>query len=419
MHYPTLPAYSFDDESRAALLQSESPQALELNCPMENKPRYHLPVTAGLVFCFTASSTSARAVWRKTVHIIAQGAVSLNPMEELTMRNTVLKLLSLTLIVTLGLGVLILPSAVTSAQSPHNRQRSVRNAVAKTGAEVAARIRQLKEQNREVRAALRAFERNGRAPKLDDALMISGTVERSTATNNNYGRGLFHKASFRPTQETISGDGYEATFIPSYHQGNEWQGTVIATHYDEYGNIMDQRTFNVAMYDPYSNGNWQVIFEVSYQESGSWLDWEAGMIDDQYFQWGTGLNEQPNREYQQQQLREQPMMEQQVSQLQRGMFEWAVFLPSKSKATLVRAGFRPVQNGLSPPAFQYDPRTGGYTGYRYPPAPPQVRRYAVNAAFGCAGAAAACRVAGPWTFQCVGGWCLGAAIAAIPTMFSN
>jgi hypothetical protein len=355
-----------------------------------------------------------------TAHIIAQSVVSLNLKEEVAMRSSVLKLISLALTATLGLVMPIGPSAVPGAQTTKSRRKNVKNAVARMGAEVAAHVKKLKEQNKEVRAALKAFERNGRTPKIDDALMISGTVEQVAIDKSGYGRSLFQKASFRPQQETISGDGYEATFVPSYQQGNEWQGTVIATHYDQYGNVMDQRTFNVAMRDPYSDGNWETIFEVSYQDNGSWLDWEPGMIDDQYFQWGVGLEEQPNREYQREQLRDQPMMEQQqVSRLGRVMFERAGFLPSASRMIFARTGLRPVQNGLSPPAFQYDPRTGGYTGYRYPPAPPQVRRYAVNVAFGCAGAAAACRVAGPWTFQCVGGWCLGAAIAALPTLFSN
>jgi hypothetical protein len=288
----------------------------------------------------------------------------------------------------------------------------------KSGAEVAAYVKKLKEQDKDVREALRAFERNGRSPKIEDALVISGTVEQVAVHKNSELRRIFQKASLRP-QDTISGDGFEATFIPSYHQGNEWQGTVIATHYDQYGNVIDRRTFDVAMRDPYSDGNWEVVFEVSYQDGASWLDWQEGMIDDQYFRWGISLEEQPNREYQQRQLRQSPMMEQQISRLGKVTFGRTSFLPVGSRMAFAPAGFRPVQWGLSPPAFQYDTRTGRYTGYRYPPMPPQVQRYAVNVAFGCAGAAAACRIAGPWTFHCVGGWCVGAAVAAIPTMFSN
>ena len=250
--------------------------------------------------------------------------------------------------------------------------------------------------------------------------MISGTVAGTTLSRNYGGRGLFRRAGFAP-QESIGGGGYDATFIPSYQQGNEWQGTVVANRYDEYGNHLEQRTHNVTAIDWGSNGNWEVIFEVSYQNGDSWLAWEDGMLDDQYYQWGTAFYTQPNATTYQQEVgptRERPVLEEQISGLGKPAFTRAGFTPTAGGATFKRAAYRAPQAGDRSAAYRYDPRNPtAPRGYIYSPVPPQVRTFATNSFWGCAGAAAACRIAGPWTFACAGGWCVGAAVSQLPVLF--
>lgn len=185
------------------------------------------------------------------------------------MKNFVRTLMSFAL-VTIMLGVIVPVepnfTAIASTNKSQDKEKKVKDTKVLRGPEVAARVKKWKEQNENVRVAFRAFEKNGRRPRIEDSESAIGTVVSETASHGvNNGRGTFLKTSFMPQGETISGDGYEITFVPSYSAVGEWQGTVIASKYDSYGNLIAQRTHNVLLSDTTYNGDWEIQFEVSYQ----------------------------------------------------------------------------------------------------------------------------------------------------------
>lgn len=184
--------------------------------------------------------------------------------------------------------------------SAQERERKVKNLKTKRGAEVAQRVDQLKRFNREVRNALKAFEknerRNGRRPKIEDSWMHSGAVTSSEQARNVTCRGCppLKKVSFNP-QDPPSEDGIELIFIPTYSVEGEWQGTVIFHRLDSAGNFLDQYVADVVMTRDPNEAKWDVIYEVSYEGGAAYLESDPalGMITDPNFELGTPLDQQP------------------------------------------------------------------------------------------------------------------------------
>jgi hypothetical protein len=59
---------------------------------------------------------------------------------------------------------------------------------------------------------------------------------------------------------------------------------LLPQKYDEYGNQLDQRVYNVVLVGN-TEADQTCIFEVEYENGVGYLNWEPGMIDDQNFQW--------------------------------------------------------------------------------------------------------------------------------------
>ena len=108
----------------------------------------------------------------------------------------------------------------------------------KKGAEVAAKVKKLKESNKNVRAALKLFEDKKRTPKIDQSFAINGSLASLKAELTHRG-GVFQKVSFSQ-QSSISGDYVDIIFVPVLSLDMEWQGTVIADLYDNNSNIVGE-----------------------------------------------------------------------------------------------------------------------------------------------------------------------------------
>ncbi len=108
----------------------------------------------------------------------------------------------------------------------------------KKGAEVAAKVKNLKERNKNVRAALKLFEDKKRTPKIDQSFAINGSLA-SLKAELTHRDGVFQKVSFSQ-QSSISGDYVDIIFVPVLSLDMEWQGTVIADLYDNNSNIVGE-----------------------------------------------------------------------------------------------------------------------------------------------------------------------------------
>jgi len=130
----------------------------------------------------------------------------------------------------------------------------------KKGAEVAAKVRKLKESNKSVRAALKVFEDKKRMPRVDASFAISGSLGSLKTGLSNRGQ-LFQNVSFEQ-QSSISGDSMEIIFVPVLSQDMEWQGTVISDLYDSGGNIVGEYVADSVMVMPDPNlYAWDEIYE--------------------------------------------------------------------------------------------------------------------------------------------------------------
>ncbi|HEX8921231.1 MAG TPA: hypothetical protein VF766_07115 [Pyrinomonadaceae bacterium] len=321
-------------------------------------------------------------------------------------------------------------SAVRSGKQ-HEKQRVVKDSKVKTGAEVAARVKSLKEHNKEVRAAFKAFERRGRVPKMGEALLMSATIEFQETTDaaKRSQRRLFRKASFTPLEQTtVSGGGYELILVPSLEVDGEWQGTAICTRYDEYGYIVEQYASNLVTVADYS-GNTTVVYEVRYENGTPYLLHEPGMytgfalgmtIAEHQAHFGTPppLNIEPwqfvtseqqqlyyelhpqQREYDLNPYRSPDMEQPSVARATKPLFMRASFQRSDraiDRGFVRNCGVHAVGCGPGPGAM-FSPRE---------------KKYFVNVAFGCAGAALTCR-GNP---QCTSLACAGVAVARLPILF--
>ena len=171
------------------------------------------------------------------------------------------------------------------------------NLKVKKGPEVAAKVRKLKESNQNVRAALKYFDKKGKPSKIDDAFAIVGYAPSSkmkvASTNNS----LFRPASFTSpssfASQDISDGNVELIFVPEYEVQGEWQGTVIANRYDEYGSMVDQYVAESILVktDP-STISWDEVYEAPvYGGEVQPPITESGMYSD--YNWGTPRDQQP------------------------------------------------------------------------------------------------------------------------------
>lgn len=109
----------------------------------------------------------------------------------------------------------------------------------------------------------------GAAPKIEDALAISGEVSPAATAAHENARGLFRKAGFALQDQTVvSGNGYELTLVPSIETYEEWQGTAICTKYDEQGNVLERYTANIVSFAD-SQGNPIIKYQVNYSADGT------------------------------------------------------------------------------------------------------------------------------------------------------
>jgi hypothetical protein len=181
------------------------------------------------------------------------------------------------------------------------QDQETKDAKIKTGPEVAQRVNQLKQANKQVRNALKIFEnnerKNGRKPKIEESWAITGRVasSRQARTRNCKSCPPLKKVGFH--QDPASDDVIEIIFIPTYDVPGEWQGTTIFTLYDSAGNFLDQYIADVVLrqQDP-AVDSWTDVYEVSFEGGQAWLqsDPAQGMIMDLNFQFGTPLDQQPD-----------------------------------------------------------------------------------------------------------------------------
>lgn len=82
-------------------------------------------------------------------------------------------------VVITGLAVPVAFPTNAAGKPGNETPKKVKNAKVERGPELAARLKKLKETDKNVRAALWAFEKAGRQPKLDEATSISGIIESS------------------------------------------------------------------------------------------------------------------------------------------------------------------------------------------------------------------------------------------------
>ncbi|HEX8722708.1 MAG TPA: hypothetical protein VF736_18975 [Pyrinomonadaceae bacterium] len=172
--------------------------------------------------------------------------------------------------------------------------KKVKDFKVKKGPEVAARVRALRESSENVRAALRYFERKGRPPQIDESFSMSGSYGSGRAVASNRFGAVFMPAAFAPQDQSSLSDGtVEIIFVPDYSVEAEWQGTVIANRYDEYGNLAEQYVSQTVMTAPDpSVYSWDEIYEApvyggEVQEPVS----EPGMYSG--YNWGSTREEQP------------------------------------------------------------------------------------------------------------------------------
>ena len=343
----------------------------------------------------------------------------------------------LLVLIVLGLIVPMGPHSLATAGDQKNKGRkyTVKGSKMKSGQEVTARIRNLKEHNKDVRAAFNTFEKRGRTPKFDDALLINATLEPSSLAVNNTRSSLFRKASFTQEQTTISGNGYELILVPSVVIDGEWQGTAIATKYDEYGYVVDQYASNIVTV-PDSEGNTAAVYEVRYDNGIPYLQHEPGMftgftlgltiqehqytygapppLDLQSWQFPSTEVEQQYYDYypEQQQFQREQMLEQQVSQWKGAVYKPATF---RSRAFYSRASFQ-ARSDRAASREQLRQFCGNPNGCGPGPGAmftPRQKQFLLQGGLACAGAAMSCR-GNP---QCSAWACAGGFVSQLYVLF--
>lgn len=189
------------------------------------------------------------------------------------------------------------PAAAGSAAAA-GPQRKVKDVKVKKGPEVAARVRALRESSENVRAALKYFERRGGGPKIEESFAIYGSYRAANnvaAVGGRFGNvgAFFRPAGFAPQESRIAESNVEIIFVPYHSVDYEWQGTVIANRYDDYGNLAEQYVAEsvITMPDP-NTYSWDEIYEAPVYggEVQPPVD-EPGMYTD--YNWGSTREQQP------------------------------------------------------------------------------------------------------------------------------
>jgi hypothetical protein len=189
-------------------------------------------------------------------------------------RSNTHKAAPLVFLLALCMSITLLPYAAATAQSTKSQKSQIKpqqrtkpqlhragsGYKIKKGTEVAAKVKKLRESNREVAAALKLFEDKKRPPKIDNAFAITGTLSRSTAELFTGGPTL-RKASFTQTT-AIAGTDVELIFVPVLTLDMEWQGTVISNLYDSTGAIAGQYVADSVLIMPDPNlYAWDEVYE--------------------------------------------------------------------------------------------------------------------------------------------------------------
>jgi hypothetical protein len=102
----------------------------------------------------------------------------------------------------------------------------------KKGSEVAAKVKKLRDSNKDVGASFKAVEAKKRTHKIDNSFAITGKLG-SLKAQLPPGPTL-EKASFMQTSAVTATD-VELIFVPVLSDNMEWQGTVISNLYDSSG----------------------------------------------------------------------------------------------------------------------------------------------------------------------------------------
>ncbi|MDX6497242.1 MAG: hypothetical protein QOG23_502 [Blastocatellia bacterium] len=322
------------------------------------------------------------------------------------MKNLVRSTLAFYLVMAaLMLPLVLTPHGKAFNGGPTGPEPSPRRVQIKTGREVADRVGALKQSSKDLRNGFKIFERKGHRPKIEDAWIATDKLAPSEqALIEAYKRKQskqFQKASFRLQQETVSGSEGEIIFIPVLSTEEEWQGTIITTAYDQYGNFVKQYTADVLLVRDATTRDWICMYEIGIAGGVPYLNYEQGMYT--AFDLGTSFQSQPAP----------PTT----------MLDWQSYDPSFNPANgsydgdpngpgriqnVARVSF--AKTSFLPPqdmGFDYRYRNG-----RCPcDPPPAVRRWAGCTAAGCAGAAASCWFAGPFSGACFGSRCGGIGVA--------
>ena len=141
-----------------------------------------------------------------------------------------------------------------------NLHRAGKDFKIKKGAEVAARVRNLRQNNKSVGAALKLFEDKKRMPKIDQSFAINGSLG-SLKTGLNTGGGQLKRVSFEQ-QSSISGTNVDIIFVPVLNLDGEWQGTVIADLYDNSNSLVGEYVADSVLVMPDLNlYAWDEVYE--------------------------------------------------------------------------------------------------------------------------------------------------------------
>jgi len=187
-------------------------------------------------------------------------------------------------------------NAQASQDQNRHSQANVNEEKTERGPKVAKRVNNLKRLNKDVRNALKMFEdnerRTGRRPKVEESWMLTGKASTRQARKNCKDCSPMTMVSFRP-QDPVFDNGIEMIFIPTYSVPGQWQGTVIVNRYDEAGTFLQQYVADVAIVE--EPGAWNVIYEVSFEQDGAWLESDPalGMVTDTSFVFGMPIEDQP------------------------------------------------------------------------------------------------------------------------------
>ena len=182
------------------------------------------------------------------------------------------------LVVLLALAVfaITVPMSVSTAVTVRSDRVLLERDHVTRGPEVGKRVRDMQKYNKNVRAALGQFEKNGNrnhnTPKLDEAISVMRDPAGGIAKLNsaNTATPVFRKAALKSQEVDYSEYGVEMILIPTYYTNYEWQGTVILNGFDPSGNYIGQYVADVAMTVD-STETWDAFYENYYYESQGYL----------------------------------------------------------------------------------------------------------------------------------------------------